>query len=176
MFQSRDPDSSPERSFWPSSSPPSLSAAACVPSPPPVSSPPPLSFSSPPPASAYGSESHVPTGQRDVVRQNSVQDRWIHFYLRSVLIQYSYCYDVWLTLDSMSRAFSSCASFSIFSISSIFNASIPLALRNRSKSLLTWCVCVLGFRFSEELCKWFIKPKSWTGYGFDPLEKTDKKL
>lgn len=109
-------------------------------------------------------------------RQNSVQDRWRHFYLRSVLIQCSYCYDVWLTLDSMSRAFSSCASFSIFSISSIFNAPIPLALRNRSKSLLTWCVCVSGFRFSEELCKWFIKPKIWTGYGFDSLEKIDKKL
>lgn len=36
-----------------------------------------------------------------------------------------------LTRDSMSRDFSACASFSIFSISSIFPASIPLALQDK---------------------------------------------
>lgn len=36
-----------------------------------------------------------------------------------------------LTRDSMSRDFSACASFSIFSISSIFPVSIPLALQDK---------------------------------------------
>lgn len=118
-------DSLPERSFWTSSSPPSLSAAVCVPSPPAVSSPPPPFFFSLPLAWVYGPESLVPAGQK---RAAVIRHDWVK------KDEYCYCIDcilmLQLTLDSMSRAFSSCASFNNFSISSIFSASIPLALWN----------------------------------------------
>ncbi len=89
--------------------------------------------------------------------------------------EHSYCIDsihiLRLTLDSISRAFSSCASFNIFSISSIFSASIPLALWTHKASVKVINYIERGihhtclnqdrqqtFKYSSEICatvQWF---------------------
>lgn len=84
-------DSSPERSFWPSSSPPSLSAAVCEPSRPAASSPPPPFFFSLRLAWVYGPESLVPAGQK---RTAVIRHDWETRKMNIVTVMSIYwCYD-----------------------------------------------------------------------------------
>lgn len=56
------------------------------------------------------------------------REKTLIHHIVQVQINWLHTLKMYLTLDSISLAFSSCASFSIFSISSIFSASTPPAL------------------------------------------------